>query len=257
MHYYQFCIGDYRRDTDHLSLVEHAIYRYLIDWYYLDEKPIPKDNPTVIRRLRLSGIIETDALDAVLKDFFKLEEDGWHHERIDMDLASYHHKQQVNSTNGKLGGRPKKTQSVILGYDSETESKANQKATSNHKPLTKNQEPSKNIATKVAPPTGVDDLVWADFLTLRRSKKLPITATAMKGIEREAQKARLTIEQVIRICCERGWGSFKADWIKDKKPQLTGQQSAWLTITGQTANFEEQNHGRTIEADPLPPALLG
>lgn len=252
MHYYQFCIGDYRRDTDHLSLVEHAIYRYLIDWYYLDEKPIPKDNPTVIRRLRLSGIIETDALQAVLNDFFKLEEDGWHHDRIDMDLASYHHKKQVNSTNGKLGGRPKKTQSVSVGLDSITEQEPNQKATINNKPITNNKK-----QTNTYTPDGVSVDVWADFLTLRRSKKLPVTETAMKGIEREARKARLTVEQVIRICCERGWGGFKADWLKDSKQQLTGQQSAWLTITGQTLSTEDEYHGRTIEADPLPPSLLG
>jgi len=40
LHYYTFNIGDYRRDTGHLSLLEHGIYRQLIDSYYLSEKPI-------------------------------------------------------------------------------------------------------------------------------------------------------------------------------------------------------------------------
>jgi len=141
MHYYQFSIGDYRRDTDHLSLIEHAIYRYLIDWYYLDESPIPKETQTVSRRLRLGSDSELKALQSVLTDFFVLGSDGWHHPRIDMDIASYNHKQKTNQENGKRGGRPKKTQSVILGYDSETETKPNTKATINHKPITNNQEP--------------------------------------------------------------------------------------------------------------------
>ena len=38
MHYYKFNIADYRKDTGHLSTIEHGIYRQLIDWYYLDEQ---------------------------------------------------------------------------------------------------------------------------------------------------------------------------------------------------------------------------
>lgn len=43
MHYYQFNIADYRKDTVHLTRIEHSIYRDLIDWYYLEETPIPKE----------------------------------------------------------------------------------------------------------------------------------------------------------------------------------------------------------------------
>jgi len=257
MHYYQFSIGDYRRDTDHLSLIEHAIYRYLIDWYYLDEKPIPTETQSVCRRLRLSGIVETEALEAVLKDFFKLESDGWHHPRIDMDIASYHHKQKTNQENGKRGGRPKKTQSVILGYDSETELEPNTKATINHKPITKNQDKTKTLfdAVRHLMSLGVVEQIARDWVKQRKTKP---TLTAIDGIQREAQKAGVSMNQALTIACTRGWQSFKADWIKDDKAkQLSGQQSAWLTITGQTLSHEDDYHGRTIEADPLPPALLG
>jgi uncharacterized protein YdaU (DUF1376 family) len=40
MHHYQHHIGDYRRDTMHLTLLEHGVYRQLIDLYYLQEKPL-------------------------------------------------------------------------------------------------------------------------------------------------------------------------------------------------------------------------
>lgn len=254
MHYYQFSIGDYRRDTDHLSLIEHAIYRYLIDWYYLDECPIPKETQSVSRRLRLGSDSELTALQSVLADFFVLESDGWHHPRIDMDIASYHHKQKTNQANGKRGGRPKKTQSVILGYDSETETKANTKATINHKPITSNQDKTLFDALRHLVSLGVVEQVARDWIKQRKTKP---TLTAIKGIEKEALKARLSLHQALEISCSRGWQSFKAEWIQDKTNTLTPNQSAWLTITGQTANFGDDNHGRTIEADPLPPALLG
>ena len=101
---------------------------------------------------------------------------------------------------------------------------------------------------------GVNQQVAQDYCKQRKKKP---TLTAINGLEREVKKARISLQQALEICCARGWEGFKADWIKDKTQQLTGQQSAWLTITGQTLNNEDDYHGRTIEADSLPPALLG
>ena len=50
MHYYQFNIGDYRRDTAHLSHLEHGIYRSLIDTYMLEESPLPGDMKELERK---------------------------------------------------------------------------------------------------------------------------------------------------------------------------------------------------------------
>lgn len=135
MHYYTFNVGDYRKDTVHLSTLEHGIYRQLLDWYYLDEKPIPQETQVVLRRLRLGSDSDVSALKNVLADFFVLQSDGFHQTRCDADIASYHQKSKANRENGKLGGRPKKTQSVISGNPDKTQAKGNQE------PITNNQEP--------------------------------------------------------------------------------------------------------------------
>ena len=62
MHYYQFNIGDYIKNTIHLSLMEDLAYRRLLDMYYDSEKPIPTDIPWVSRRLRM----DTDVVQNVL-----------------------------------------------------------------------------------------------------------------------------------------------------------------------------------------------
>jgi len=68
-------------------------------------------------------------------------------------------------------------------------------------------------ATIVATPVGVSESVWLDFVALRKSKKAPLTNTAINGLIREAEKAKMTLEQVMSTCCERGWVGFKSDWM--------------------------------------------
>jgi len=37
----------------------------------------------------------------------------------------------------------------------------------------------------------------------------------MAAISREASKAGISINRAVQICAERGWQSFKADWLPD------------------------------------------
>ena len=170
MHYYKFNISDYRKDTVHLTPVEHYIYRSLIDWYYLDELPIPKETQSVIRRLCL-GIESVSLLENVLNDFFKLSETGYIHKRIDVEIAEYHDRNNTNTENGKKGGRPpktapkrKKTGSVKLANPDESE------INPNYKLLTINQELITILSEHKVP---VDS--WNDFVKHRKSLGKPLT----------------------------------------------------------------------------------
>lgn len=64
-------------------------------------------------------------------------------------------------------------------------------------------------------PDDVSEVVFADFLKIRSAKKAPLTETAMAGIRREAALANKTLNEVLQVCCERGWQSFKAEWLKN------------------------------------------
>jgi hypothetical protein len=65
-------------------------------------------------------------------------------------------------------------------------------------------------------PDDVSEQTWADFLELRKSKRAPLTATALAGIAREADKAGMSLQDAIALCCERGWQSINARWISEK-----------------------------------------
>jgi hypothetical protein len=83
-----------------------------------------------------------------------------------------------------------------------------------------------------APVKGVDLLAdvnpqtAADFIAQRKTMRAPLTATAVAGLRREAEKAGLSLGEALAICCERGWRGFKAEWVeRERKPQ-TSQTSA-------------------------------
>lgn len=63
----------------------------------------------------------------------------------------------------------------------------------------------------------VPDDVFQDFLKIRAAKKSPLTNTAIRGIQREADKAGLTLTQAVEVCCELGWQSFNAAWFAQRQ----------------------------------------
>lgn len=223
MHYYDFNIADYRKDTGHLTPIEHYIYRTLIDWYYLDEKPIPKNNPGVLRRLCLGIEMEPNLLN-VLNDFFKLGEKGWQHARIDVAISDYHALLAKNQTNGRLGGRPRKTQSVISGLGlanpNVTQTKG-KPVTNNHKPVTNNHiKPS--TASKLA-----DADCFAKFW--HAYPKKTAKDTALKAWAKIQDKPAILAACLAALA----WQKQSEQWQKDDGnfipyPATYLNQSRWL-----------------------------
>lgn len=108
MFYFKFHIGDYRTDTQHLTLLEHGVYMTLMATYYTNEQPLPKDERQLLRLAGARTPEEKQAVIDVVNEFFIPTETHWVHSRIDFELAEYRAKAEANRENGKKGGRPKK-----------------------------------------------------------------------------------------------------------------------------------------------------
>lgn len=217
MNYYKHHIGDYRRDTSHLSLLEHGIYRQLLDQYYLDEKPLPAETESVMRRLSARTEEEKKAVEMVLKEFFTLK-NGWHHKRCEMELNDYRDFADKARQNGKLGGRPRKTEGVILANRNVTETKAN------HKPLTNNHKPVTNIKpTVVSLPEWLSEQGWEDFKKHRGSKfslkAQELTIKNLTSFHDQGQDANKILETSIA----NGWTGVFPEKQK-------GQQNGFQTV---------------------------
>ena len=89
MNYFELHIGDYAEATAHLTFVEDAAYIRLLRKYYATEKPLPADLKQVQRLVGARSKEEKNAVQAVLEEFFSLQDDGWHNARCDAEIAKF------------------------------------------------------------------------------------------------------------------------------------------------------------------------
>lgn len=215
MHFYPFHISDYAAHTRHLSLVEDAIYRRMLDLYYLREAPLPACKDTVAR---LTGATEHyQSVEALLAEFFTLTDDGYTSQRADVEIAKYQKRVGDASKAGRASVKRR-----LNGRSTTVEPPLNDRST-NHEPRTMNQEPvpvPKPAALAVARPVGVEDATWNDWLKHRQKIKAPVTKTAMRQMETEAGKAGISLEEAIRVTMSAGWRGFRADYVSGRdKPK--------------------------------------
>ena len=59
---------------------------------------------------------------------------------------------------------------------------------------------------------GITGQLADDFIVLRKAKKAPITETALKGYQSEADKAGISICEAVAIAIKRNWQGFNASW---------------------------------------------
>lgn len=85
MNYYKRHLGDYAKDTGHLSVLEHGAYTLLLDAYYATERPIPADKAHRIAKANTKA--EIAAVDAVLADFFTSEGLVYRQARCDREIV--------------------------------------------------------------------------------------------------------------------------------------------------------------------------
>lgn len=249
MNYYPFHIGDYATHTAHLEMLEDLAYRRLIDLYYLRETAIPQDVQEVARLIRMKA--QTECVESVLREFFELTEDGWHHGRCAEELARMQKKKEALSEKDQHEkGRTQRfrerrslmfaalrEKEIVPSWDIamkelqclfDDNCNAPETLQARNRPVTGNAtltaiptptptptpiNPVTSLRSVVAKrPEEVPEDIWRDFQSVRKAKRSPLTPKAFEGVEREAKKAGITITQALTICVERGWQGFQASW---------------------------------------------
>ena len=211
MHYYQFNIGDYRRKTSHLTLLEHGIYRSLIDTYLLEQSPLCGDVPTLMRTHCIRTANEKKALNNVLGDFFTYENERFFNSRCDQIISSY-----IEKSDKARESANKRWEKDANALHPDSEGNAN------HKPLTNNQEPSTNIIPPAKAGKRKTSLAPDFILT---TKKAGLAMKYWDGKGRTDLNIREIFEQFTTYC--KANGKTYVDW-----------DSAWQTWYVNAVKFE-------------------
>lgn len=165
MNYYPHHIGDYDKRTKHLSMLEDAAYRRMLDVVYATEKPLPKDQQSIYRLVRARSHAERQSVDVVLGEFWIEGDDGWHNKRVKEELAKAHAKSDAAKASAAMrwhNGRNANASPNAM----RTQCEGN--APNNQEPITNNQEIKKPARKRASLPLpdgfGISDRVkaWAE-----------------------------------------------------------------------------------------------
>lgn len=108
MNFYKHFLGDYARDTAHLSMLEHGAYRLMLDHYYATGKSLPNDAAALCRICGAVSKGEREAVSNVANAFFPVNGDGSrHNHRADREIAdaAAYASAQSDRANKRWGNR--------------------------------------------------------------------------------------------------------------------------------------------------------
>jgi uncharacterized protein YdaU (DUF1376 family) len=146
MHYYKRHIGDYAKDTSHLSLLEHGVYAVLMDWQYASEKPLPAGNVAIYRICRAVTAAEKRAVDSILEEFYPEKNGQRWNNRTELEVFEFNTKSDKNADAANKRWQKERNANAS---DARSDGNANDMPrarastrTTNHYPRTRNQEPA-------------------------------------------------------------------------------------------------------------------
>lgn len=240
--WFPFYIGDYLKDTQELSPVEHGMYLKLMLWYYNKAKPIPHAKRYAIAGANAdanaSGLLNgCDAsggdiytlCDYLLEEFFVRDGNFWHHNRIDGEI-----EKRIKISESRSLAAKKSHQKDTKTSDAKAHASAMQVQTQSQ---SQSQGLSKlNPKGRATIPDWVDGELWADYLEHRQKLKKPMTSKAQQlaisQLERffkDGENVRDVIEQSI----QNGWAGLFTTKNKGHNNGTTNRRPSQTEIIAQ------------------------
>lgn len=175
MNFFKLYIGDYQRDTAHLSVTEHGAYMLMLQHYYATEKPLPTGK-ALHRMLRAQDRAERDAIDAVVAQFWTVTDDGLINGRADEEITK---AGKQADTNARIAREREEKRKALRDQHEQSTNRATNDQPSHSHSQTPDLKPSPQQAastpqpetreplTAAAPPDAVTDRTLQLVLLLR------------------------------------------------------------------------------------------
>lgn len=229
MNFYKRFIGDIQAKTGHLSLAEFGAYDRLLDHCYSTEQPLPADVDSVCRIARAMTREERKAVESVLRQFFKLTDDGYVQPRVLEMLAEAQPKIKANRENGKKGGRPrakpKETEQKPTGFSVGTQSEPNENLSQSQISLSSLRSEREERATRLPPDWTLPE-PWRDWARTARPD-LDIDLVADKFRDHWVSKP--------------GKDGRKTDWLATWRNWVRGESAPRQAFAGPAFRAEHKH----------------
>ena len=178
------------------------------------------------------------------KDLIRLTEKGksWN----EFKLEQIRDNSEINPSLGDEHGNKSEITRKQIRDNSEinpTNNNTNYKNTTDHN----NKKTTQKNSLALLDEFGITGQLAEDFLKLRKAKNAPITETALKGFQREAAKAGISLSNAITIAIERNWRGFSASW------NWRDDDIAMAANNRKTSSFADDGSwavGRKLNIDP-------
>ncbi len=239
MNYYEHHLGDYMRDTAHLSMLEDAAYRRLLDAYYVRERPLPIDEKECFKLARATTAAEKSSVRYVLQQFFELFQDGYRQSRADSEIARYKSKQEKakRSANARWGKQERDANAMRT----HSERNAHQTPDTRHHVIHNPPPPSGGGPPAVNPKAAASrgsrlaadwvlPVEWADWVL----STLP--GWTRSDVQREAEKFRdYWHAKAGRSAVKADWQATWRNWCRSDIAQRANGRATLQSVPAETA----------------------
>jgi uncharacterized protein YdaU (DUF1376 family) len=231
--FFPFYVKDWEAATARMRPLERFFYFSMLIEQYRACKPVPESfcqRLTDEVRAYYGGTTDRiqESFDFVKENYFKKSEEGYSNDRAEVEIAKcYEKSSQARKNVMKRYERSTDEVRTNYGRSTDVEQTKNERSTNQIKDIENKYikgasassfvadapetEKKSKRAEAVQMPEGCDPQHWADW---KKARKAPLTQTAWKRFVAEADKAGITAVEAVRICAEKGWRGFEADWLK-------------------------------------------
>jgi hypothetical protein len=84
---------------------------------------------------------------------------------------------------------------------------------------------------------GIDVKIADDWLKVRKQKKAVNTETSFNKLKNEISKTRLSANDCIKICVEKSWAGFSAEWVESISPRQETPEEAYARKFADSQRF--------------------
>jgi len=86
---------------------------------------------------------------------------------------------------------------------------------------------------------GVEEIVAADYMLVRKNKKATNSETAFNALKKQMELSNLSNNEIIKICAENSWSGFKSQWLKNLNSKNNNQEIPINQRYGKDSNYDK------------------